>query len=122
MAGHVHNAEAAAAREIAEGEAEFNGDAPALFFFQPVAVDAGERANERRLAVIDMPGRAHDDSHAVSSAGLSGSEKGCFPPRSEVWGFLAPKPRQGHDAPAPPTAVLPDGKTAHEGVREEAFP
>jgi hypothetical protein len=48
--------------EIAEmGEAEVDGDAAALFFLEAIGVDAGERADERGLAVIDVPGGADDD-------------------------------------------------------------
>ena len=42
-------------------EAEIDGDAAALFFFQAIGVDAGERAHQRGLAVIDVPGRADDE-------------------------------------------------------------
>ncbi len=41
-------------------EAEVNGDAAALFLFEAVGVRAGEGLDERRLAVIDMAGRADD--------------------------------------------------------------
>ena len=42
-------------------EAEVDGDAAALFFFQTVGVDAGEGADQRGLAVIDVSGGADDD-------------------------------------------------------------
>ena len=36
------------------------------FLGQPVGVDAGQRAEQRRLAVVDVAGRADDDGHAPS--------------------------------------------------------
>ena len=38
---------------------------------QPVRVDAGERAQERRLAVVDVPGRADDEAGGGSRGVLS---------------------------------------------------
>src|ERR1700686_2290860 len=42
-------------------EAEVDGDATALLFREPVSVDACERANQRRFAVIDVTGGPDDD-------------------------------------------------------------
>jgi hypothetical protein len=42
-------------------EAEIDGDAAALFFFQAIGIDPGERADQRRLPVIDVSGRADDE-------------------------------------------------------------
>ncbi len=42
-------------------EAEIEGDTASLLFFETVAVDAGERADERSLAVIDVAGGADED-------------------------------------------------------------
>ena len=42
------------------GKAEIDRDAARLLFLQPVAVDAGQRFDQRRLAVIDVAGRADD--------------------------------------------------------------
>src|SRR2546429_8739300 len=41
---------------------QIDGDAAALLFFEPVGMRSGERLDERRLAVVDMPGRADDDA------------------------------------------------------------
>ncbi len=41
-------------------EAEVERDAAPLLLLEAVAVDAGERANERGLAVIDMAGGADE--------------------------------------------------------------
>ena len=57
--GHVHDAEPELA-EVEVGEADVDGDAAGLLLRQPVAVDAGERLDERRLAVVDVPGGAED--------------------------------------------------------------
>ena len=42
-------------------EADVDGDAAALFFFQAVGIDAGEGLDQRGLPVIDVPGGADDD-------------------------------------------------------------
>ena len=42
-------------------EADVDGDAAALLFFQAVGVDAGKGLDQRGLAVIDVPGGADDD-------------------------------------------------------------
>ena len=46
---------------LEEGEAQVDRDAARLLFRQPVGVGAGERFDQRRLAVIDMTGGADDD-------------------------------------------------------------
>ena len=43
------------------GEAQIDGDATALLFFQAVRVDASEGLYQRGLAVIDVSRRADDD-------------------------------------------------------------
>lgn len=67
VAGHVHDAQAFAFGQIQPGEAQLNGDSPAFFFVQTVAIHAGERAHQRGLAVIDMSGRAQHNSHCPHS-------------------------------------------------------
>jgi hypothetical protein len=42
-------------------ETEVEGDAASLFLFEAIAVDAGEGADQRRLAVIDVPRGADED-------------------------------------------------------------
>src|SRR5207253_3414038 len=62
------------------GEADVDRDAAGLLFGQPVRVDAGQRAYERRLAVVDMAGRPDDDvrggvrHRATSELGENASE------------------------------------------------
>ena len=51
---HVHNAKALPAGKIHPGKAKFNGDAPAFFFLQPVAVNACKRAYKGCFAVINV--------------------------------------------------------------------
>ena len=41
-------------------EAELDGDAALLLLLQAIGVDAGERAHQRRLAVVDVTGGADD--------------------------------------------------------------
>src|SRR5205823_1817630 len=56
-------------REIEVREAELDGDAALLLLLQAVGVDAGERAHQRGLAVVDVSGGADD---AAGFAHLSG--------------------------------------------------
>jgi len=60
VAGDVHEAEANVA-EIEEGEAEINGDAAALLFFEPVGIGARQGLDKRGLAVVNVAGGADDD-------------------------------------------------------------
>ena len=46
------------------GVADVDGHPAALLLGQPVGVDAGQRAQQRGLAVVDVAGRADDDGHA----------------------------------------------------------
>ena len=51
---------------------EIDGDSSRLLFFQPIRVYAGQRFDERRLAVVDMAGRADDHSGpGVKPSGLT---------------------------------------------------
>ena len=68
VARHVDEAEHRAVRRRQIGEAEIDGDAARLLFLEPVGVDAGERAHQRGLAVIDVAGGA-DDHGAGSGRG-----------------------------------------------------
>ncbi len=60
VAGDVDDGDGARA-ELEPREAELGGDAARLLDRQPVGVDAGQRAHQRRLAVIDVTGGADDD-------------------------------------------------------------
>ena len=60
VARHIDDAELADALEDERRESEIDRDAAPLLFRQPVGVHAGERADERRLAVIDVAGGSED--------------------------------------------------------------
>ena len=65
---HVHEAGDGAGAQVGIGEAQLDGDAARFLLGQAVAVDAGQGADQRRLAVVDMPGRPDDHASAASSA------------------------------------------------------
>ena len=65
VARHVDEAELPAVAQVAVGVAEIDGDAARLLFLQAIGIDAGQRFDERGLAVIDMARGA--DDHAASS-------------------------------------------------------
>ena len=64
--GHIHHAHAFAVRQRKKGEAQFDGDASALFLIEAVAVDAGQGPDQRGFAVVDVTGGAHYDCHVDS--------------------------------------------------------
>ncbi len=66
VAGHVHHRKARATGQVERREAQLDGDAARLLFGEPVAVDAGERAHQRRLAVVDVTRGAEHESRAVT--------------------------------------------------------
>ena len=59
----------AATLELEPREAELGRDPARLLDRQPIGVGPGERAHERRLAVIDVPGRAEHDRIAGGGGG-----------------------------------------------------
>ena len=67
VAGHIDDAEPIIA-QVERGEADVDGDAAFLLLGQTVAVDAGQGLDERRLAVIDMAGRAEDQSRGMGAS------------------------------------------------------
>ena len=60
MAGDVDHARARAVGQGEVGEAEIDRNPALLFFLEAVGVLAGERLDQRGLAVIDMAGGADD--------------------------------------------------------------
>ena len=64
MAGNVDEAHDLTRRQRAEREPEVDRQAARLLLREPIGVGAGEREDERRLAVIDVA-RGRDDSHAA---------------------------------------------------------
>ena len=73
VAGDVHDLDRQPVGRVEVGEAEVDRDAAGLLLRQAVGVDAGERLDQRRLAVVDVPGGADDDvmgaAHAPCGAG-----------------------------------------------------
>ena len=67
VSGNVDDAAFHAVVEAQVRETEVEGHAAQLLFDQTVGVGSGERGDQRRLSVIDVPGRP-DDVHG----GLSG--------------------------------------------------
>ena len=47
-------------------ETDIDGDAAALLFFQAVGVNAGQRLDQRGLAMVDVPGGANDAPISLS--------------------------------------------------------
>ena len=58
VAGHVDDRQPPPRRQLERREAELDRDPARLLLGQPVGVDAGERAHERGLAVVDVAGGA----------------------------------------------------------------
>jgi len=69
MARHVDDAHVRAAGKREPGEAQVDGHPALAFFAQAVGVDAGERVNERGLAVVDVAGRSDDADRRVAAHG-----------------------------------------------------
>ncbi len=59
---HIDKSKADAAF-FQERETQIDGDAAALFFLQAVGMRTGEGFDQRRLAVVNMPGRT--DNYAL---------------------------------------------------------
>ena len=59
VAGNVHDSESRVA-DGQFGKAQLNRHAAALFFRQAVRVDSRQSTHQRRLAVVDMPGRSEN--------------------------------------------------------------
>ena len=111
MAGHVHDAEPSAAGQVAEREAELDGDAPAFFLFEAVAVDPGQLAHERGFAVVDVTRRSHYDSHSNASGGRAAART------------RASRRAGGNDCPrtpsVPPCGLWASGVSAFESEKNE---
>ncbi len=69
MARDIDDTQDFAAFDRQIGEAQIDGNAPRLLLLQPVAVDPGQRLDQRCLAMIDMAGGA-DDHGAASGSGV----------------------------------------------------
>jgi hypothetical protein len=66
VSGDVHHPGHRAVGKREVGEAELERDSSTLLLGKPVGVDAGESLDQRRLAVVDVPGGA--DDHARDRA------------------------------------------------------
>ena len=64
---HIDNRHFDAVRQPQPGEAEIDRHAAFLFFLEAIGIDARQRADEGRLTVVDVAGRA-DDPHGCASA------------------------------------------------------
>ena len=64
--GHVDDADRLAARQRQPGEAEVDRHPARLLLGQPVGIDARQRSDESRLAVVDVAGGA-DDFHLYTT-------------------------------------------------------
>ena len=62
VARHVDDAQQHVARKLERGEAELDRDAPSFLLREAVGVDAGERTDQRRLAVVDVSRSPEDES------------------------------------------------------------
>ncbi len=65
MPGDIHKSQpndfAIRRRQFKMREADVDGDAASLFFLQAVGIDPSQRLDQRRLAMIDVPRRAHNN-------------------------------------------------------------
>ena len=62
MSWNVDDARAGAVGKIQVREPQIDRDSPRLLFGQAVGVDPGERADERGFSMVDVAGRADDET------------------------------------------------------------
>src|SRR5262249_56401898 len=96
---HVDEPEHQAVGRWQVGEAEIDRDPPLLLLLEPVGVDAGERAHQRGLAVIDMARRA-DDHGTTSGNGMAAPPPA--PPLPSASSAAPAAARNRAAAPLPP--------------------
>ena len=65
VARHVDETEHLAIRQRRIGVTEVDGDAARLLFLEAIGIHAGERLDERRLAVIDVASGADDHGYRI---------------------------------------------------------
>ncbi|MBK7701413.1 MAG: hypothetical protein IPI34_00265 [bacterium] len=78
VAGHVDDAQGRAVRQGQLREAQFDADAALLLLLEAVGLDAGQRLDQRRLAVVHVAGGAQDEAALRAHA----SSRRIFPPRA----------------------------------------
>ena len=69
VARHVHHARLNFVTQRERSEAKVDGDPPALLLLPAIGVDPGEGLHERRLAVVDVTGRADYEAADGTRAG-----------------------------------------------------
>ena len=88
VAGHVDEREVDVAdRQVRE--AEIDRDAARLFFLQPVGIGAGQRLDQRGLAVIDVAGGADDDRLHGPARSTRAARVESFTATTCIWNGLA---------------------------------
>ena len=93
VARDVDDADFTARRQRQPGEAEVDSEAALLLLTKAIGVDAGERADERALAVVDVAGGADDEHVASLQFTVVGSQSPGRP------GTVNCKPRTVHSLP-----------------------
>jgi len=86
MARHIHNAEMLATGQVDVRETQFNGDAPALFFLEPVGIDAGQGFYQGGFAVVDMSGSSQNN--LFRPVCCDDCSPVCFPARAGLFAFF----------------------------------
>ncbi|MNY70904.1 hypothetical protein D3C86_2091290 [compost metagenome] len=77
MAGHIDDAQHIAIGQGRIGIAQRNGNAARLLFLEAVGFDAGERAHQRGLAMVDMAGGTDDHAAPLASSGSCSANRAC---------------------------------------------
>src|SRR5438477_208910 len=86
VARNVHDADLASARQAHVGEAEVDRHPAPLLLGEPVRVDAGQRGDERRFAVVDVPRGAKDHLITLLTAASTASRRASSSPFKTVRG------------------------------------
>ena len=98
--GHVDDGELRPVRQLERRVAEVDRDAALALLRQPVGVLAGQRLDERRLAVVDVPGGADRQRHRVTAAATSSTSPSRERPAVEQEPAVADDPDDGRLAGA----------------------
>ena len=80
---HVHNARYPAGAKLQRREVEIDGDAPAPLLDEPVHRASGERGDQGRLPVVDVPRRP--DDHAAFQGRVSQNSRAGSSAPSARW-------------------------------------
>ena len=116
VARHVDETQLPAVTQVAVGVAEIDGDAARLFFLEAIGIDAGQRFDQRGLAVIDVA-RGADDHASGSSARRAASA------RCAGLACARASPRNpAASSPAPPATARSSQCSASTGSRATPLP